>query len=34
MESEASNFGTMTILSLPMESEVLNLDTIAIFLTL
>ena len=34
MESEASNFGTMTILSLPMESEGFNLDTIAIFLTL
>ena len=34
MESEVSNFGTMTILSLLMESEVLNLDTIAIFLTL
>ena len=34
MESEASDFGTMTILSLPMESEVLNLDTITIFLTL
>ena len=34
MESEVSNFGTMTILRLQMESEVLNLDTIAIFLTL